>query len=104
MPERPEGSFGNIQVQVSSTLSLHSVRGRHEFKETYTCRISLRHLCLCSQAALCILEDLASANNLCREAIVIHSGVPVLMQAAEGCSGRARRAVAGKRHHRVLQV
>eukprot|EP00752_Nemacystus_decipiens_P010771 g9583.t2 len=47
------------------------------------------------EAALCILEDLASSNNLCREAIVIHSGVPVLMQAAEGCSGRARRAIAG---------
>lgn len=48
------------------------------------------------QVALCILEDLASANNLCREAIVVHSGVPVLMQAAGGCSGKARRAVAGE--------
>lgn len=32
------------------------------------------------QAALLVLEDLARANNLCREAIVIYGGVPVLLQ------------------------
>lgn len=32
------------------------------------------------QVALCVLEGLASANNLCREAIVMHGGVPVLLQ------------------------
>lgn len=32
------------------------------------------------QAALLVLEHLARANNLCREAIVIHGGVPVLLQ------------------------
>lgn len=51
---------------------------------------------LSPQVALCVLEDLASANNLCREAIVLHAGVPVLLQAAESCSARARRAVAGR--------
>lgn len=43
-----------------------------------------------------MLQDLASANNLCREAIVSHGGVPVLLQAPENYSARARRAVAGE--------
>ncbi|CAN0153209.1 unnamed protein product, partial [Pylaiella littoralis] len=47
------------------------------------------------EVALCVLKDLASANNLCREAIVAHGGMPVLVQAAESCSAKARRAVAG---------
>ncbi|CAM9992751.1 unnamed protein product, partial [Ectocarpus sp. 12 AP-2014] len=47
------------------------------------------------EVALCVLQDLASANNLCREAIVSHGGVPVLLQAPENYSARARRAVAG---------
>ncbi|CAM9151927.1 unnamed protein product [Laminaria digitata] len=48
------------------------------------------------EVALCVLEVLASANNLCREAIVIHGGVPVLLQARiSDCSATARRAVAG---------
>ena len=34
------------------------------------------------QVAICVLEVLASANNLCREAIFIHGGIPVLLQAS----------------------
>ncbi|CBN77602.1 hypothetical protein Esi_0004_0241 [Ectocarpus siliculosus] len=48
------------------------------------------------EVALCVLQDLASANNLCREAIVCHGGVPVLLQAPENYSARARRAVADR--------
>ncbi|CAM9652718.1 unnamed protein product [Ascophyllum nodosum] len=47
------------------------------------------------EAALCLLKALASTNNLCREAIVLHGGVSVLVQAAEDCSTRSRKAIAG---------
>lgn len=43
------------------------------------------------KAALSVLKDLASANNLCREAIVIHGGVPVLLQAST--NGRGSRLI-----------
>ncbi|CAM9253029.1 unnamed protein product [Discosporangium mesarthrocarpum] len=47
------------------------------------------------EVALLVLRDIASANNLCREAITTHGGVPILLAAVKGCTARARRALAG---------